>query len=176
MGGLFAGNPLLDTAYIALVDGSSALRVAEPGEAVPSLREALRVLELYARAERYRTRGGTPEVLVDLARVRLAGTDTGSVRERTPRQPTGAERRRMKRLLAEAMELRERDPERAVQRLLHLQAEALATDPRLAAVLGEAVSAMQGGRDTSAPLARVRRLGEGPVSVSDSLGHWSGTW
>lgn len=176
LGGLFEGNPLLDTAYLELTRGASTLHIAEPGEAALYLNEALRVLLEYARAERYYTRGGTPDVIVDLERVRLSGTETGRAAPRTQRDPPDTHRARFRMLYAEAMARMESDREGALQRWLELQAEALRTDPTLATVLGTAIAELREGKDAEALLRRVRNLIEGEPMTLDTLPHWSRTW
>jgi hypothetical protein len=176
LGGMFPRNPLLDTAYLALAEGEGALKVAEPGEALPPLWTALRALQKYAWAERYYLRGRGGDVLVDLARVRLTGSDTGHARPRTPRGLADTTRARLREAYAAAVGQLTGAPDSARERLALLQVEALRAEPALAAALGEAIAALQAGADPSRPLQRARRVLDGPAAVTDTLPRWSGAW
>lgn len=176
MGGMFPANPLLSTAYLALAEGEGALKVAEPGEALPHLWDALRALQKYSWAERYYLRGRGGDVLVDLARVRLTGSDTGHARPRTPRADADSTRTRLRAAYAAALGLLETAPDSARDALTLLQVEALRADPKLAAVLGEVIAALQAGGDPTQPLQQARRLLDGPAAVVDTLPTWSGAW
>ncbi len=176
MGGMFPANPLLNTAYLALAEGEGARKVAEPGEALPHLWTALRALQKYAWAERYYLRGRGGDVLVDLARVRLTGSDTGHARPRTPRELADTMRARMREAFVDAVGQLTGAPDSARERLALLQVEALRAEPALAAALGEAIAALQAGADPSRPLQRARRVLDGPAAVSDTLPRWTGAW
>lgn len=177
LGGLFEGNPLLDSAYLALTEGATALYIAEPGSAIPHLWESFRLLVEYGRAEKYYTRGGTPDVLVDLARVRLAGADTGRASPRTPREPSTSERNRLRDLYYGALSQLATDREEAVDRLLELQVEALRIEPRLAALLDSAIAGLRQGRDLDGHIGQqIRQILEGGIRATDTLPRWSETW
>lgn len=176
MGRMFPPNPLLTTAYMALAEGEGALKVAEPHEALPHLWAALRVLQQFAWADRYYLRGRGGDVLVDLARVRLTGADTGKASSRSPRSPADTSRARMRRTFTSAIKQLRSNPDRAYALLVELQVEALRTDPRLAASLNDAVAALQSGGDARAALGTTRRLLEGRIVAHDTLPKWSGAW
>jgi hypothetical protein len=176
MGGMFPPNPLLNTAYLALAEGEGALKVAEPGESLPHLRTALRALQKYAWAERYYLRGRGGDVLVDLARVRLTGADTGHAKPRTARGLADTTRVRLREAYSDALAVLDTAPDRARERLALLQVEALRADPALGAAVGEAIAMLQAGRDPAQPLQRARRLLDGPAMVADTLPRWSGAW
>jgi hypothetical protein len=176
MGGMFPPNPLLSEAYLALAEGEGALKVAEPGESLPFLWKALRALQKYAWAERYYLRGRGGDVLVDLARVRLSGSDTGHARPRTPRGLADTTRARLREAYAAAVGQLTGAPDSARERLAFLQVAALRAEPALAAALGEAIAALQAGADPSRPLQRARRVLDGPAAVTDTLPRWSGAW
>jgi hypothetical protein len=176
MGGMFPRNPLLNTAYLALAEGEGALKVAEPGEALPHLWTALRALQKYAWAERYYLRGRGGDVLVDLARVRLTGADTGHAGPRTPRRLADSTRTRHRAAYAEALGRLATSPDSTREGLTLLQVEALRADPALAGALGEAIAALQAGGDPARPLQQARRILDGPATVADTLPRWSGAW
>ena len=176
MGGMFPPNPLLNTAYLALAQGEGALKVAEPGEAVPHLLDALRALQKYAWAERYYLRGRGGDVLVDLARVRLKGADTGHAGPRTPRRLADSTRARFRTAFAEAIGRLATAPDSTREGLTLLQVEALRAEPALAAVLGDAIAVLEAGGDPARPLQQARRILDGPAVVADTLPRWSGAW
>ena len=176
MGGMFPPNPLLNTAYLALAEGGGALKVAEPGEAIPHLRDALRALQKYAWDERYYLRGRGGDVLVDLARVRLTGADTGHAGPRTPRRLADSTRARFRAAFAEALGRLATAPDSTREGLQLLQVEALHAEPALAAVLGEAIAVLQAGGNPAWPLQQARRILDGPAVVADTLPRWSGAW
>lgn len=177
MGGMFEPNPLLNTAYLALVQGESALKIAEPGESLPHLWEALEALEEYAKAERYYLRGIGPDVLVDLARVRLTGEDEGQAAgARTPRGLADTTRLRLRAAYTDALALLDTAPDSASERLALIQVEALRVEPPLAVALGAAVGALHAGRDPAPALKLARQILDGPVAAADTLPAWSGAW
>jgi hypothetical protein len=176
LGGMLPPNPLLSEAYMGLVEGGAALLIAEPGEALPHLWKALRALQKFAWAERYYLRGRSPDVLVDLARVRLSGTDTGRATPRSPRAAADSTRMRLRREYTQAVRSIATSPDSAAEHLLLLQVEALRTDPALATALGEAVAALRAGSDPARALRAARRLLDGAHTATDTLPRWSGAW
>jgi hypothetical protein len=174
--GALPPNPLLNTAYLALAEGGGALLVAEPGEALPHLWAALKALQKFAWTERYYLRGKQPEVLVDLARVRLAGTDTGHATPRSSRGAADSVHAELRDAYADAMRLLPTARDSVVDRLLALQVVALRSEPAVASALGAAVAALRAGADAMGPLHEARRLLDGRPGVADSLPRWSGAW
>ena len=173
---LFPPNPLLTAAYNALAEGESALKIAEPDDALPHLWVALRALQQYAWAERYYLRGREGDVIVDLERVRLSGKDTGQARPRAPRTLADTTRLRMRQAYADAIRRFNAQPDSALARLMLLQAEALRSQPELAVALGDAIKAIQSKDDARGALQRARRIIDGPIVVTDTLPQWSGRW
>ena len=78
-------RPLLE-AYNAMWDASRSLEVGEPGAALPPMRAALAAIQRARNAERLYLRGKAPIVIVDIAKVRLAGKrDDAASSPRAPR-------------------------------------------------------------------------------------------
>jgi hypothetical protein len=176
MEGVFDPNPLLAEAHEALWEGARALYIAETGEALPPLWAALALLEEFALAERYYFRGQLPELLVNLGRVRLQGTDTGYAEPRIRRPVSGELREEMLEHYTRSVHFLETAPDSAVNTLMLMQVDALREYPDLASFLGEAIEAIRDDEDPSAPLADVRRYLEGETIVRRTLTSWSGMW
>jgi hypothetical protein len=77
-------RPLLE-AYNAMWDAASALDIAEPKAAIPHMRAALAAIQRARSAERIYLRGKPPVVVIDVAKVRLAGKDQGQSNVRAVR-------------------------------------------------------------------------------------------
>lgn len=176
MEGVFDANPLLAEAHEALWEGARALYIAETAEALPPLWAALELLGEFALAERYYFRGSPPELLVNLGRVRLQGTDTGYAGARVRRPASGELRRKMLERYARSVHFLETAPDSALNTLMLLQVDALREYPDLASILGEAINAIRDDADASAPLAKVRRYLEGETIVRRTLTTWSALW
>ncbi|MEP6836386.1 MAG: hypothetical protein ABJB74_23555 [Gemmatimonas sp.] len=165
-------KPLLE-AFNAMWDAASALEIAEPKNAVPHMKIALAAIERARSAERIYLRGKPPVVIVDLAKVRLIGKDTGMVNSRVAREalsPKEAEREA--RLLSAAL-LLTRDVNAGRDSLALLRLESITDAPRLAAALNDALEVVRRGGDVTAALIRARRL-IGGAAKSDSLTSWRG--
>lgn len=176
MGGVFAPDPLLDIANDALAQGETGLEIAEPDNALPHLWEAQEALQEYRTAARYYLRAVASAALVDVARVRLTGADTGQAAPRVPRSVSDTTRARLRSAFADALAWLVVSPDSARERLALLQVEALRHEPMLADMLADAVSALQRGRDPAPSLRRARRLLDGPARVTDTLPAWGGAW
>ena len=176
MEGVFDPNPLLAEAHEALWEGARALYIAETGEALPPLWAALALLEEFALAERYYFRGQPPELLVNLGRVRLQGTDTGYAEPRVRRPVSGELRQEMLEHYTRSVHFLETAPDSALNTLMLMQVDALREYPDLASLLGEAIDAIRDDEDPSAPLADVRRYLEGETIVRRTLTSWSAMW
>lgn len=168
-------RPLLE-AYNAMWEASRELDQGETGRALPPMRRALAAIQRARQAERIYLRGKAPAVVVDLARVRLTGKDTGTVSVRQPRAPADPAAARRAARLAGAIELAARSPAAAIDSLVLLRVESLDAAPPLAAALADALDAMRNGRDATGLLARARRIADGTVRGSGRLGAWSGVW
>jgi hypothetical protein len=169
-------RPLLE-AYNAMWAAGRELEVGEPGAALPPMRAALAAIMRAREAERIYLRGRPAEVVVDLAKVRLAGDiDSASAGMRAPRaRLSSAAARRAARLDAALLMLRV-DPAAAVDSLALLRVDALLETPRLAAQLAEAVDSLRAGKDATTPLARARREAAGAPVVRAHASEWGGAW
>lgn len=176
MEGVFDANPLLAEAHEALWEGARALYIAETAEALPPLWAALALLEEFALAERYYFRGQPPELLVNLGRVRLQGSDTGYAEPRVRRPVSGELREEMLQRYTWSMRFLDAAPDSAVNTLMLMQVDALREYPDLATLLGQAIEAIRDDEDASAPLADVRRYLEGETIVRRTLTSWSAMW
>lgn len=152
-------QPLLE-AYNAMWDAGRELEQGAPKAAMPHMRLALAAIERARSAERLYLRGRPPTVIVDIAKIRLAGKDTGITNTRTRRMlipPRDAAR--TARLIA-AAQLIERDAAAARDTLAVLRVEALADAPVFAAAVGRVLDVLaQGGDLTPAFLSARRALG-----------------
>jgi len=167
-------RPLLE-AYNAMWEASRELDQGETARALPPMRRALEAIQRARQAERIYLRGKAPAVVVDLARVRLTGKETGTASTRGPRPPADPAAARRAERLAAAIELASREPAAAIDSLVLLRVESLDAAPSLAAAVADALDALRGGRDATALLARARRVAEGGVRRG-AVGAWSGTW
>lgn len=77
-------KPLLE-AYNAMWDAGRALEQGDPHGAIPAMRRALDAIESSRTMSRIYLRGKPPVVVLDLAKVRLAGKDTGVTASRPVR-------------------------------------------------------------------------------------------
>lgn len=165
-------KPLLE-AFNAMWDAASALEIAEPKAAVPHMKLALAAIERARSAERIYLRGRPPVAIVDIAKVRLAGKDTGVVSTRGARDaisPRDAQREA--RLLAAAL-LLTRDANAGRDSLALLRLESLTDAPRLAAALNDVLEVVRRGGDATDALIWARRM-IGVVARSNSLSPWRG--
>lgn len=165
-------KPLLE-AFNAMWDAASSLEIAEPRAAIPHMKLALAAIDRARSAERIYLRGKPPVVIVDIAKVRLVGKDTGQVNARAAREALSPrDAARETRLLAAAL-LLSRDVNAGRDSLALLRLESITDAPRLAAALNDALEVVRRGGDVTAALIRARRmLGSGVRS--DSLNSWRG--
>lgn len=165
-------KPLLE-AFNAMWDAASALEIAEPKAAVPHMKLALAAIERARSAERIYLRGKPPVAIVDIAKIRLVGKDTGVVNTRGARDAISPrEAQRETRLLAAAL-LLTRHANAGRDSLALLRLESLTDAPRLAAALNDVLEVVRRGGDATAALIRARRM-IGIVARSDSLSTWRG--
>jgi len=150
-------KPLLE-AYNAMWDAGRALEQADPRAAIPHMRVALAAIERARAASRLYLRGKPPTVILDLARIRLAGKDTGVTNSRSARRalPPGAAAREA-RLLA-AAELATGDPSAAHDSVAVLRLESLADAPEFARALATVVEGLRNGGEITDAFVRARRV------------------
>ena len=167
-------KPLLE-AYNAMWDASTELGVGEPGRALPHMRHALEAIESARRAERVYLRGAPPPVVIDLARVRLAGSLPDAPPAPLPPLAVDSATRELDRRFVRIVELATRNTRAGVDSLLVLRIEALASNTPFAAAIADAATALRRGDSRAATegLVRARRAIAGPITVRDSLTRWS---
>jgi hypothetical protein len=165
-------KPLLE-AYNAMWDAASALDIADPKASIPHMKLALAAIERARTAERIYLRGKPPVVIIDVAKVRLAGKDTGQTNARSSREALSPkDAAREARLLAAAL-LLTHDVPAARDSLALLRLESLTEAPRVAAAIGDALEIVRRGGDVTSSLVRARRL-IGGTTPHDSLSAWRG--
>jgi hypothetical protein len=169
-------NPDLFQAYQALWDAVRNLQIAEPAAALPPMRIALKALDRARLANRLYLRGIPPKVIVDIARVRMAGKEKGTSNVRTPRTAADSAHADMERRFGNAIEMLQSSPTNAIRDLTLLRVEALSTSPAFASALSDAVDAFRKGKDATLPLLRARRALSGDPFAQPGLSPWSGTW
>ena len=165
-------RPLLE-AYNHMWDAAAELDIGEPGNAIPPMRRALEAIQRARQAERIYLRGRPPAVIVDIARVRLAGTLPESPPTGRRARPTLTEgaRRRIARL-GRSIELLEGAPAAAIDSLLLVRLDALSEAPVLAEALGQAVEQLRSGKDATEALVRARRAAAGEPRRGSALPMW----
>jgi hypothetical protein len=148
-------QPLLE-AYNAMWDAGRALEQGDPHAAIPPMRRALVAIEKSRAASRLYLRGRPPQVIVDLAKVRLTGRDTGQSTTRgAPIRPPLAMVGRDARLM-QAARLSMRDVGAARDSLLLLRLEALTDAPAFAAAVQAVVERLTAGGDATEAFQRAR--------------------
>lgn len=177
-GGEVAANPLLIEALDAMWEATRSLAIADTRSAIPQMWIAYKALEKLRNEKRYYLRGRLPQVVVNIDRVRLTGTDTGVARPiATDRTLAGTDIDRLRGQYTEAVRTLKTNPERAVELFTLLRVATLRTKPAIAASLGDAVTAIQRGTDATLPLLRVRQALDGTgAGAIDSLPVWTGSW
>jgi hypothetical protein len=169
-------RPLLE-AYNAMWEANRALDVGEPGAAISHMRAALDAIERARSAERFYLRGKPAAVVVDLAKVRLAGSIADAdARPRAPRPVAGRTGARHAARFDAALALLRANPAAAMDSLVMLRVDALDGAPTLAAALGPAIDALRAGRDATPALVRARRAVQAPPDVRARVGAWGDAW
>lgn len=163
-------QPLLE-AYNAMWDAGRALEQGEPAAAIPPMRLALAAIERARAASRLYLRGTPPTVIIDLAKVRLAGKDTGVTNARRAREAMPPREARRADRLVRAAQLAARDGSAARDSLAVLRADALGDAPAFAAAVSAVLDALNTGADATDAFVRARRV-LGVVTRTDA-GVWS---
>lgn len=165
-------RPLLE-AYDAMWDAGRELDIGEPGRALPHMRLALEAIQRARQAERIYLRGRPATIVVDLARVRLAGDrDTARPAMRSARAPTRTDRGALSQRFRQAARAVRTDPS-TIDSLLVLRIDALEGFPAFARALREAIELLRGGHAASEALLRARDAIEYPSAERDSLALWT---
>jgi hypothetical protein len=164
-------RPLLE-AYNAMWAAGRELEIGEPRRALPHMREALEAIQRARQAERIYLRGRPAISVIDLARVRLAGSLADAAPSGT--RSSSRDPRLREALLARYSSILGLFPRsEIVDSLQLLRIEALDAEPRFAGVLGEAVTALRTGGDATSALIRARRVLAGPLQSEPGLLPWT---
>jgi hypothetical protein len=178
-------RPLLE-AFNAMWEAERELGVASPRQALPHMRAALDAIQRARAAERLYLRGRPPRVVIDEARIRLAGKrDEMAPVARSPRASALNEllARRARfgaavQQLAADTGVNAKTAERAsgaIDSLMVLRIDVLGEQPVLAAALASAIEDLRTGRDATHALLAARRALDGAPQRS-KLSGWSGGW
>jgi hypothetical protein len=163
-------RPLL-VAYNAMWAAGRELEVCEPRRARPHMLSALDAIQRARQAERIYLRGRPAASVIDLARVRLSGSLADAAPAAT--SANARDRRIREALLQRFSFALDLFPDPAIIDSLQLiRIDALEHEPRFAAALGDAVTAIRGGRDATDALVRARRLLGGAPRVRAGLSDW----
>lgn len=149
-------RPLLE-AYNAMWDAGRALELADTKAAIPPMRLALEAIQRARAAERVYLRGRVRPVVVDLARVRLAGKDTGQDSRRRAGDRALLPRELFGERLLRAAEALPVDAMSARDSLVALRIDALEEAPELSRALEAVLNAISQGTDATESLIRARR-------------------
>ncbi len=162
-------RPLLE-AYNAMWDAGRALEQGDTKGAIPHMRIAAAAIERSRAASRLYLRGKPPTIIVDVARVRLAGKDTGVSNTRTPRTIVPlASVRREARLLA-AAETMQRSAMAGRDSIALLRIESLVDAPDFARALDALLAHLARGGNLTDDFVRARRTLDG--IASETMGAW----
>ena len=154
-------QPLLE-AYNAMWDAGRALEQGDPHAAIPPMQRALEAIERSRAASRLYLRGRPPQVIVDIAKVRLSGKDTGQVTVRSARAALPARAAERDARLVRAATLAAMPGETQVQAardsIAVLRVESLADAPSFAASLHTLLVAFDRGGDVTPAFVQARRV------------------
>lgn len=149
-------RPLLE-AYNHMWRAATELETGAPAAAIPWMERAIAALQRARAAERIYLRGRPPNVVVDLARVRLAGKNEGDPTARSARpnvDPLRAERlARFDAALTTLM----RDPAAAADSILLLRVTLPDEERAAILALDAAANALRQGGDVTVALSNARR-------------------
>ncbi len=163
--------PLLE-AYNAMWDAGRALEQADPRAAIPPMRLALAAIQRARAAERVYLRGRVRPIVVDLARVRLAGKDTGQNARRLPGVAEPDRVRQLDRRFARAADQLTANATSARDSLAVLRLDALVDAPAFSQALDGVLNALRDGRDATDALVFARRTLSRPA-VTRGASSWS---
>jgi hypothetical protein len=166
-------KPLLE-AYNAMWDASRALQGGEPRSALAPMRRALDAIQRARTAERFYLRGTPPAAVVDVAKIRLIGTDSAAFEERRALAALPATDRALSaRVLHALRQLADADAG-ALDALRLARLDALAVQPSLASALGTLVARVEQRRDVTGDVLQVRRLAMAPWRAGAGSALWTG--
>jgi hypothetical protein len=166
-------RPLLE-AYNAMWDATRELQGGTPRAAIDPMKRALAAIQRARSAERIYLRGTPPAAVIDVAKIRLIGTDSAKFEARRALDALPAPERRLAATVLRALALVTSRDSSALDALRLARLDALAPSPPLAAALGDAIDAVERGRDATAPLLRARRLALAPWRSAGGSVLWLG--
>lgn len=166
-------RPLLK-AYNAMWDAARALQGGVPREAIEPMKRALAAIQRARSAERVYLRGTPPAAVIDLEKIRLVGTDSAKFEARRSLNALPATERRLAERMLRALALLAVRDSTALDSLRIVRLDALTSSPQLAASIGDAVDALERGKDATAALIRARRLALAPWRRGDGAALWLG--
>ena len=166
-------RPLLE-AYNAMWDATRALQGGVPRDALEPMRRALAAIQRARSAERIYLRGTPPAAVVDLAKVRLIGTDSAAFEARRALNALPAPERRIAERVLRGIALLMANDSTARDSLRLVRLDALGAAPTLAAALGDALEALDRGRDATLALLRARRVALSPWRQGRGSALWLG--
>ncbi|MDZ7632606.1 MAG: hypothetical protein U5K74_14980 [Gemmatimonadaceae bacterium] len=166
-------RPLLE-AYNAMWDATRALQGGVPRDALDPMRRALAAIQRARAAERVYLRGTPPAAVVDLAKIRLTGTDSARFEARRALEALPPTERRLAERTLRGLALLADHDSTALDTLRLVRLDALATAAPLATAIGEAIDAVENRRDATAPMLRARRLALSPWRRGNASALWLG--
>lgn len=166
-------RPLLE-AYNAMWDATRELQGGTPRGAIAPMKRALAAIQRARSAERIYLRGAPPAAVIDIAKIRLIGTDSARYEARRALQALPAPERRLASAVLRALALVTARDSTALDAMRLARLDALAASPQLAAALGDAIDALERGREATVPLLRARRLALAPWRASNGSLLWLG--
>jgi hypothetical protein len=178
---IFVGPPevldMLRRASSEMIGAATELRSARVSTALPFMRRALHLLEQARGTGRLYLRGILPKDVIDIAKVRLKGTDSAKVAGRDPRSAAVDGRRALLARLDRVLPLLVVDAARGGggDSLTAIRVDALTQAPDAADALGRALDALRRRESPRAAIALARRRLERGVIAEPSLSGWSGT-
>ncbi len=171
---------LLDSAAYAMGEAAARLAARTPQTALPAERRALALVDsARSLARRVYLRSRPPRLLVDVAHVRMSGTEHPDPAARSPGRPDTADAHWLARLSDVARVLASSGQRgtgafgearrAAIDSLVVLRVAVLGSRPMLAAALTQAIDTMRVGGDPMPALARARTFLADPVTTTAGL-------
>jgi hypothetical protein len=165
---------LLRDAADAMMLARRALTAAQPDSAMPHMRRALALLDQVRTAHRYYLRGRRRPELVDIARVRLQGKESGRPVALSSRPALSDFDAALAARIEAAARLHAVAPDVALDSLTYIRVSALATNPAVAAALKVALEELHRRVPADSALVPVRRLLASGGSALLGAPEWAG--
>lgn len=166
-------RPLLE-AYNHMWRAATELETGAPAAAIPWMERAIAALQRARAAERIYLRGRPPNVVVDLARVRLAGKNEGDPTARTPRPNADPLRAARLARFDAALGVVSSDAAAAADSLLLLRVTLPDEERSAMLALDAAATALRQGGDVTRALANARRALVAQPPRRGTLTGWGG--